>query len=269
MPKDDTVCSILNRRAPEPQVQGSANLNGMLEPGRPLVVRPTQGTGDSAETREEMKSRGRSPFAAPPVFPAALPARKTVEYQPGQTIISQGDECNDVHYVDEGVVKLTSVSNRGRGAVLGILGTGDFFGESCMSGQSVYLTSAVALVRSKVSRIRRKVMHKLVEEDPAISTRFINYLLQRNLRMEQNLIDHLFNSSEKRLARTLLLLARSGDGGKLPPIFEKISQDMLAEMVGTTRSRINFFMNKFRKLGFIHYNGGLKVHESLARVLED
>jgi CRP-like cAMP-binding protein len=133
----------------------------------------------------------------------------------------------------------------------------------------MYLTSAIALVRSRVSIIKRKAMVRLVEEEPSVSMRFINYLLLRNLRMEQNLIDHLFNSSEKRLARTLLLLARSGDGGKLPAIFDKINQDTLAEMVGTTRSRINFFMNKFRKLGFIHYNGGLKVHNSLARVLEE
>jgi CRP-like cAMP-binding protein len=164
---------------------------------------------------------------------------------------------------------LTLVSHRGRGGVLGILGAGDFFGESCITGQSVYLTSAVALVRSSVSKIKRKVMLRLVENDPEASKRFINYLLTRNLRMEQNLIDHLFNSSEKRLARTLLLLARSGAGGKLSPIIEKISQDTLAEMVGTTRSRINFFMNKFRKQGFIHYNGGLTVHNSLARVLLD
>jgi CRP-like cAMP-binding protein len=153
--------------------------------------------------------------------------------------------------------------------VLGILSAGDFFGESCISGQSVYLTSAVALVSSSISKIKRKTMLRLVEEDPAASMRFINYLLTRNLRMEQNLIDHLFNSSEKRLARTLLLLAKSGHGGKLPPIFEKINQDTLAEMVGTTRSRINFFMNKFRKLGFIHYNGGLKVHNTLVRVLQE
>ena len=192
-----------------------------------------------------------------------------MDFRAGESIVSQGDECTDVHYIDEGVVKLTSVSNRGRGAVLGILGSGDFFGESCISGQSAYLTSAIALVRSKVSIIKRKAMVRLVEEDPAVSMRFINYLLLRNLRMEQNLIDHLFNSSEKRLARTLLLLARSGDGGKLPAIFDKINQDTLSEMVGTTRSRINFFMNKFRKLGFIHYNGGLKVHNSLARVLEE
>jgi CRP-like cAMP-binding protein len=215
-----------------------------------------------------MKSSGRAFLDAPPFFSAALPTRKIVEFRAGETIISQGDDCTDVHYIDEGVVKLTSVSNRGRGAVLGILGSGDFFGESCISGQSVYLTSAIALARSKVSIIRRKAMMRLVEEDSAVSMRFINYLLLRNLRMEQNLMDHLFNSSEKRLARTLLLLARSADGRKLSPIFDKINQDTLAEMVGTTRSRINFFMNKFRKLGFIHYNGGLKVHNSLARVLE-
>ena len=216
-----------------------------------------------------MTPPGRAMSSVAPVFSAALPARKIVEFLAGETIISQGDECTDVHYIDEGIVKLTSVSNRGRGAVLGILSSGDFFGESCISGQSVYLTSAVALVGSKVSIIKRKAMLRVLEEEPAVSMKFMNYLLLRNLRMEQNLIDHLFNSSEKRLARTLLLLARSGDGGKLPAIFDKINQDTLAEMVGTTRSRINFFMNKFRKQGFIHYNGGLKVHGSLARILEE
>ena len=216
-----------------------------------------------------MTPPGRAMSSVAPVFSAALPARKIVEFLAGETIISQGDECTDVHYIDEGIVKLTSVSNRGRGAVLGILSSGDFFGESCISGQSMYLTSAVALVESKVSIIKRKAMLRVLEEEPAVSMKFMNYLLLRNLRMEQNLIDHLFNSSEKRLARTLLLLARSGDGGKLPAIFDKINQDTLAEMVGTTRSRINFFMNKFRKQGFIHYNGGLKVHGSLARILEE
>src|SRR6266853_999708 len=219
--------------------------------------------------RRTMKSRGRGSLDGPLFFSTALPARKIMEFRPGETIISQGEECTDVHYIDEGIVKLTSVSNRGRGAVLGILSSGDFFGESCISGQSVYLTSAVALVGSKVSIIKRKAMLRVLEEDPSVSMTFMNYLLLRNLRMEQNLIDHLFNSSEKRLARTLLLLARSGEGGKLPAIFEKINQDTLAEMVGTTRSRINFFMNKFRKQGHIHYNGGLKVHGSLARILEE
>jgi len=216
-----------------------------------------------------MTPPGRAISSVAPVFSAALPARKIMEFRPGETIISQGEECTDVHYIDEGIVKLTSVSNRGRGAVLGILSSGDFFGESCISGQSVYLTSAIALVGSKVSVIKRKAMLRVLEEEPAVSMTFMNYLLLRNLRMEQNLIDHLFNSSEKRLARTLLLLARSGEGGNLPAIFDKINQDTLAEMVGTTRSRINFFMNKFRKQGFIHYNGGLKVHGSLARILEE
>src|SRR5258705_868178 len=141
-----------------------------------------------------MTPPGRAMSSVAPVFSAALPSRKIMEFSAGETIISQGEECTDVHYIDEGIVKLTSVSNRGRGAVLGILGSGDFFGESCISGQSVYLTSAVALVQSKVSVIKRKSMMRLVEEDSAVSMRFINYLLARNLRMEQNLFDHLFNS---------------------------------------------------------------------------
>jgi CRP-like cAMP-binding protein len=202
-------------------------------------------------------------------FSTALPARKIVDYRAGETIISQGDECTDVHYIEKGVVKLTLVSKRGRGAVLGILGIGDFFGEGCITGQDVYSTSAIALVPTSVHIIKRKTMLRLVEENPAVSSHFINYLLARNQRIEQDLIDHLFNSSEKRLARTLLLLAQHEEGGKVPAILEKIGQDTLAEMVGTTRSRVNFFMNKFRKLGLIHYNGGLKVHDTLARVLHE
>ena len=200
-------------------------------------------------------------------FAGALPARKIVQYTAGETIISQGDECTDVYYIEEGVVKLTLVSNHGKSAVLGILGPGDFFGEGCIGEQGVYLTSAIALVNSSVSIIKRKTMIRLIEEDRSLCSRFIRYLLTRSQRIDQNLIDHLLNSSEKRLARTLLLLAKSGAGNKV--VFERISQDTLAEMVGTTRSRINFFMNKFRKLGFIQYNGGLRVHSSLARVLAE
>jgi CRP-like cAMP-binding protein len=167
------------------------------------------------------------------------------------------------------VVKLTRVSNRGKGAVLGILGEGDFFGEACVTGEVVYSTSAIALVPSKINIIKGKAMLKMVEEDPAISTHFINYLVMRNRRIEQDLIDHMFNFSEKRLARTLLLLARSRQGDEAAPILDKIGQDTLADMVGTTRSRVNFFMNKFRKLGFIHYNGGLTVYDSLESVLRE
>jgi CRP/FNR family transcriptional regulator, cyclic AMP receptor protein len=191
------------------------------------------------------------------------------EFKTGETIISQGEDCTDVHYIEKGLVKLTLVSNRGKGAVLGILGEGDFFGEACVTGDAVYSTSAIALVPSLVNIIKGKAMLRMVEEDPALSTHFINYLVTRNRRIEQDLIDHMFNFSEKRLARTLLLLARNRQGETATPILEKISQDTLAEMVGTTRSRVNFFMNKFRKLGYIHYNGGLTVHDTLANVLND
>ena len=183
--------------------------------------------------------------------------------------MSQGEDCKEVFYIESGVVKLTLVSKRGRSAVLGILSEGDFFGEACITGDTTYSTSAIALVPSKIIIIKGKNMLSMIESDPSLSTRFISYLLARNRRIEQDLIDHMFNFSEKRLARTLLRLAQAGRNGNIPPILEKIGQDTLAEMVGTTRSRVNFFMNKFRKLGFIHYNGGLKVNPSLAQVLHD
>lgn len=213
-----------------------------------------------------MRRRGLQSTA---VFAAALVGTNAKEFQSGQTIVSQGEECTDVYYIEKGMVKLTLVSNRGKGAVLGILGQGDFFGEACIGGALVFSTSAIALVPSLVHVIKRKSMIRLVEENPALSTHFITYLLTRNRRIEQDLIDHMFNFSEKRLARVLLLLARTGKDGEVAPILEKIGQDTLAEMVGTTRSRVNFFMNKFRKQGHIHYNGGLKVHDSLEGVLHE
>jgi CRP-like cAMP-binding protein len=203
------------------------------------------------------------------VFAAALTGTNPREFQAGQTIVSQGEECTDVYYIEKGMVKLTLVSNRGKGAVLGILGQGDFFGEACIGGDAVFSTSAIALGPSVIHVIKRKAMIRMVEENPALSANFIAYLLTRNRRIEQDLIDHMFNFSEKRLARVLLLLARIGKDGEVAPILEKIGQDTLAEMVGTTRSRVNFFMNKFRKQGHIHYNGGLKVHDSLESVLHE
>jgi CRP/FNR family transcriptional regulator, cyclic AMP receptor protein len=203
------------------------------------------------------------------VFAAALTGTNAKEFQEGQTIVTQGEECTDVYYIEKGMVKLTLVSNRGRGAVLGILGHGDFFGEACIGGDLVFSTSAIALVPCLVHIIKRKSMVRMVEENPSLSAHFINYLLTRNRRIEQDLIDHMFNFSEKRLARVLLLLARDGKNGEVAPILQKIGQDTLAEMVGTTRSRVNFFMNKFRKQGHIHYNGGLKVHDSLESVLHE
>ena len=204
-------------------------------------------------------------------MPAGLPVSEPVHYDAGETIFSQGDECTDVRYIEEGVVKLTLVSKRGRGAILGFLGRGDFFGENCLNDQAFYSTSAVALVPGSVMVINRKKMVKIIEEEPAVCSGFINYLLARNHRIEEDLIDHLFNSSEKRLARTHLLVADYDAGNAHVTIMSRINQDTLGEMVGTTRPRVNFFMHRFRKLGYIHYdkNGRQEVYKALAKVLHD
>jgi CRP/FNR family cyclic AMP-dependent transcriptional regulator len=205
------------------------------------------------------------------LFPAGLPVSKPVHYDAGETIFTQGDECTDVGYIEEGIVKLMLVSNRGRRGILGFLGRGDFFGESCLSGQAFYSASAMALVPGSVMVFNRKKMLRIITEEPAVCSRFINYLLARNHRIEEDLIDHLFNSSEKRLARTLLLLADYDEGHADMTFLSRINQDILGEMVGTTRPRVNFFMNKFRKLGYIHYdkNGRLEVYKTLAKVVHD
>lgn len=202
-------------------------------------------------------------------FESVLPARKSTVYSAGKTIFTQGDDCDEVHYIERGVVKLTLVSTRGRGAVLGILGSGDFLGERCLSGANSYTTSAVAIVPSTVQTIGRKSMSELLGKGAILASRFLQYLLARQQCIEQDLMDHLLNSSEKRLARTLMLLAQYSKEDDAPQILEKIRQDTLAEMVGTTRSRINFFMNKFRRLGYIQYNGGVKVYSSLSKVLHE
>ena len=217
-----------------------------------------------------MRTRKRADRAKA-LFPVGLPASKLENFNAGATIFSQGDECTAVHYIKEGVVKLTLVSRRGRAGVLGFLGRGDFFGENCISSRSFYSTSAVALVSSSIMVIGRDSMLRILEEEPSVCSRFIIYLLARNHRIEQDLIDHLFNSSEKRLARALLLLAEYVKGINDVSIMSKINQDTLAEMVGTTRPRVNLFMNKFRKSGYIQYdkNGRLEVFKSLGKVLND
>jgi len=204
------------------------------------------------------------------LFPSALPPGKSVDYLPGKTIFSQGDKCTAVHYIRQGVVKLVLVSKRGRSGVLGFLGRGDFFGEGCIGGRANYETSAIAVVASSVLVIDRKKMIQIIEKEPHVCTQFINYLLSRNHRIEQDLIDHLFNSSEKRLARALLLLTEYERGNENLSIIQRVNQDTLAEMVGTTRPRVNFFMNKFRKLKYIHYdhNGGLEIYPSLSKILQ-
>ncbi len=204
-------------------------------------------------------------------FPSVLPSAREIEYPAKGTIFSQEDRCTDVHYIKTGVVKLMLVSRRGRSGILGFLGPGDFFGEGCISGRASYLTSAIALVPTLVNVVKQKQMIEILEKEPQVCARFIRYLLARNHRIEEDLIDHLFNSCERRLARALLLLAQYDKGSTEELILSQITHDTLAEMVGSTRSRVSVFMSKFRKLGFIHYTrtGGLKIYRSLSQVLEE
>ena len=193
-------------------------------------------------------------------------AGKVVAYRRREVIFSQGDPCADVRYVQKGAIKLSVLSHIGREAVVAMLGPGDFFGEGILTGQSVRIGTATAVMPSRVLVIEKDAMIGMLHSEPAFSDRFISYMLSRNIRIEADLVDQFFNSSEKRLARTLLLLARYGGATpqrKLP----KISQETLAEMIGTTRARVNFFMNKFRKLGLIEYNGGLTINSSLLSVV--
>jgi CRP/FNR family transcriptional regulator, cyclic AMP receptor protein len=193
--------------------------------------------------------------------------RKIVPFQMKQTIFAQGDACDAVFYIQKGKVRLTVVSETGKEATIGILSDGDFFGEGGLAGQPLRMGSATAMTDCMVLRIDKTAMMQALHREHALSDMFVAYLLTRNIRYEEDLVDQLFNSSEKRLARILLLLAHFGKEDTPETVVPKISQETLAEMVGTTRSRVSFFMNRFRKLGFIHYNGGLQVHSSLLNVV--
>src|ERR1700690_2923401 len=193
--------------------------------------------------------------------------RKIEDFVKRQTIFAQGDSSDAVFYIKEGKVKLTVVSQIGKEATIGILNKGDFFGEGCLTGQPFRLCSATAMTDCSVMKIDKKSMNEVLHREPAFSDMFVGYLLTRNIRYEEDLVDQLFNSSEKRLARILLLLAHFGKDEKPESVIPKISQETLAEMVGTTRGRVNFFMNRFRKLGFVRYNGELEVHSSLLNVV--
>jgi len=184
-----------------------------------------------------------------------------------QTIFSQGDAAEAVFYIQAGKIKLTVVSQQGKEAVIAILERGAFFGESCLAGQLVRTATATAVEDSNIVRIDRDAMIRVLHDEPAFAEMFMSYLLAHTIRIQEDLVDQLFNSSEKRLARVLLLLAHFGKEGKPEPVIANISQETLAEMIGTTRSRVSFFMNKFRKLGFIDYNGHLHVHSSLLNVV--
>jgi CRP/FNR family transcriptional regulator, cyclic AMP receptor protein len=193
--------------------------------------------------------------------------RTIVEFTKKQTIYAQGAVCDALFYILHGTVKLTILSTHGKEATIAILKEGDFFGEGCLAGQSIRMGTAAALTDCKVMRIENKEMIVALHREHTLSDMFTVYLLGRNIRYEEDLVDQLFNSSEKRLARVLLLLAHFGKEGKPERVIPKINQETLAEMVGTTRSRVNFFMNRFRKLGFIKYNGELEVHSSLLNVV--
>lgn len=214
-----------------------------------------------------MTRKRTTPFN-PKAFLTKIGRGKTIlSARKKQLIFSQGDAADAVFYIQQGKVNLTVVSQKGKEAVVAILGQADFFGEACLAGQHVRIATAASTENSTIVRIEKKAMIRVLREEPAFSELFMSHLLSRNIRIEEDLVDHLFNSSEKRLARVLLLLAQIGKEGKEEPIFPKISQETLAEMVGTTRSRVSFFMNKFRKLGLIDYNGGLKVHSSLLNIV--
>ena len=184
-----------------------------------------------------------------------------------QPIFAQGDSADSVFYIQKGKVKLAVLSRNGKEVTIGVLADGDFFGEGCLTGQPFRMYSATAMTDCTVMRIDKKSMMNVIHRERAFSDMFVAYLLARNIRYEEDLVDQLFNSSEKRLARVLLLLAHFGKDGKSEVAIPKISQETLAEMVGTTRSRVNFFMNRFRKMGFVRYNGELEVHSSLLNVV--
>jgi CRP/FNR family cyclic AMP-dependent transcriptional regulator len=193
--------------------------------------------------------------------------KTTVKYARKKTVFRQGDPADAVFYVQSGKIQLAVISEHGKQAVVGILNAGDFLGEGCLAGQPLHMASAITLAESTIIKIEKQTMIRVLHAEPTLSEMFMAFLLSRNIQFEADLIDQLFNSSERRLARVLLLLANFGKEGKLETVIPRISQDILAAKVGTTRSRINFFMNKFRKLGFIEYNGGLKVHSGLLNVI--
>jgi CRP/FNR family cyclic AMP-dependent transcriptional regulator len=214
-----------------------------------------------------MKSKPSAPFDAQRFLDSAGLSKHVVEYRRAEVIFRQGDPTDHVLYIQKGRVKLSVVSKQGRQAVVAILGPGDFFGEGGLAGQPVRMGSATAVTNSTVLLVKKAPMARLLHEEHDLSDRFIAHLLARNIRIEQDLVDQLFNNSERRLARALLLLARYGKPDEPVRPVPAISQETLAEMVGTTRSRVNFFMKKFQRLGFIDYTDGLKVNNSLLTVV--
>jgi CRP/FNR family transcriptional regulator, cyclic AMP receptor protein len=217
--------------------------------------------------KPKLKIAGCPPFVAKEFLDSAGMGRKIDRFQRKETVFTQGDPAAHVMYIQEGGVKLTVVNETGKEAVVAILGPGDFFGEGCLAGQSNCAATATTIALTTVLVIKKAEMIRVLREEHEFSDRFIAYMLARNIRVEADLVDHLFNSSEKRLARTLLSLAHYGAESRPQTVLPRVSQEILAEMIGTTRSRVNVFMNKFRKLGFIRYKGEIHVDKSLLSVV--
>jgi CRP/FNR family cyclic AMP-dependent transcriptional regulator len=215
-----------------------------------------------------MKAKSSRPFDPKKFLASIGEGRKIFEFEKDQTVFAQGGPTDSVFYVQKGKIKLTVVSQTGKEATVGVLGEGSFFGEGALAGQSFRMGSASAMTDCTIMRIDKRSMVEALQREHLLSDLFVTHLLARNIRYEEDLVDQLFNSSEKRLARVLLLLAHFGKEGKPETVIPKISQESLAEMVGTTRSRVSFFMNRFRKLGFVAYDGsGMQVHSSLLNVV--
>jgi len=214
-----------------------------------------------------MSRKAKLPFDPKEFLSKVNGGRRVHDYRKDQIVFSQGEPSDSVFYIQSGKVKQTVVSEQGKEAVVALLGTGDFFGEGCLTGQPLRLSTASAMAESVIVRIAKVDITSVIHKESAFAELFIAHLLARNSRVEEDLVDQLFNSSEKRLARVLLLLANFGKEGRPEPIIAKISQETLAEMIGTTRSRVSFFMNKFRELGLIDYNGHIEVHSSLLNVV--
>jgi CRP/FNR family transcriptional regulator, cyclic AMP receptor protein len=234
------------------------------------IAKPSTSSTRIQEPDNQNKGRApREPLAFDPnLLLSKLGTAKTVhQFRDKQAVFSQGDPADAVFYIQKGRVKLTVVSKRGKEAVIAVLQQGDFFGEGCLAAQPLRISSAAAMQSLTVTRLEKKTTVRLLQEEPEFAEMFIAYLLSRNIRIEEDLVDQLFNSSEKRLARLLLLLAYYGKDSKPETVLPKMSQETLAEMIGTTRSRVSYFMNRFRKMGFIDYNGALHVHSALLTVV--
>ena len=248
---------------------GSGKMVGNIRNKQDRPVAPGTTHGVVVSSAKVHASQNGAAALNPGAFLTKFGTGKTSrEYKDNEVVFSQGDAADAVFYIQSGKVKLTAVSAQGKEAVVAILPEGSFFGEGCLAGQPLRMATATALQRAAIIRVTKQAMVAMLHQEPEFAERFLAYLLSRNIRMEADLVDHLFNSSEKRLARLLLLMANFGQESKPIPLIAKISQETLADMIGTTRSRVSFFLNRFRDLGFINYNGGgMHVHSSLVSVV--